>query len=161
MWSLPHITIQDIDDKSKTDGTAKLTCCVQVTWILVQTITGLAIGLAISPLEINTLGHVVCALLMYALGGTSLDGLKNQLHCEEIGLRGCVHSCTYLVKSAQNIDVNDPSFATLASKQSYLACHTLLKELRRSTRTRPFRSMQRTLWRRQKWLHRHLIPHMP
>lgn len=64
---LPEISKDEIEDKSKSDGSAKMICCIQVIWIIVQTITRLAVGLAISPLEINTLGHVACALMMYAL----------------------------------------------------------------------------------------------
>ena len=95
---LPHITIQEIDDKSKTDETAKLLCCVQVTWILVQTITRLAIGLAISPLEINTLGHVICALMMYALWWHKPRWVK-----EPITLRGdwTPGMCAFMYVSSQ------------------------------------------------------------
>ncbi|KAM0714818.1 hypothetical protein Q7P37_009282 [Cladosporium fusiforme] len=64
---LPRVTKDDILDKSKTDGVGKLICCVQVGWMVVQAVTRLAVGLPISPLEINTIAHVVCALMNYAL----------------------------------------------------------------------------------------------
>jgi hypothetical protein len=64
---LPRITKGDILDKSKTDGSGKLICCVQVGWILVQAVTRLAVGLPIAPLEINTIAHVICALMNYLL----------------------------------------------------------------------------------------------
>jgi hypothetical protein len=64
---LPSISKSEIEDKSKSDGSAKFICCIQVIWIVAQTITRLAVGLSISPLEINTIGHVACALMMYAL----------------------------------------------------------------------------------------------
>lgn len=64
---LPEISQDDIEDKSKADATGKLICCAQVAWLLVQCVTRLGVGLPISPLEINTVGHVACALMIYAL----------------------------------------------------------------------------------------------
>lgn len=64
---LPDIAESEIKDKSKTDGSAKLICCVQVGWMLVQVIARVALGLAVTPLETNTIGHVICALINYIL----------------------------------------------------------------------------------------------
>ncbi|KAL7812696.1 hypothetical protein V8C44DRAFT_329024 [Trichoderma aethiopicum] len=64
---LPDISVEEIKDKSKTDGSGKLICCIQVGWMVVQAIVRVAVGLPITPLETNTIGHVVCALINYAL----------------------------------------------------------------------------------------------
>jgi len=64
---LPSVTREEILDKSKTDGSGKAICCIQVGWILVQAVTRLAVGLPITPLEINTIAHVACALMNYVL----------------------------------------------------------------------------------------------
>ncbi|KAL7945347.1 hypothetical protein V8C42DRAFT_322874 [Trichoderma barbatum] len=64
---LPDILLEDIKDKSKTDGFAKLICCFQVSWMVVQAAVRVAVGLPLTPLETNTIGHVVCALINYAL----------------------------------------------------------------------------------------------
>ncbi|KAK5988416.1 hypothetical protein PT974_12570 [Cladobotryum mycophilum] len=64
---LPDITRGDITDKSKTDGSGKLICCVQVAWMVIQAIARVAVGLPITPLETNTIGHVICALINYVL----------------------------------------------------------------------------------------------
>lgn len=64
---LPRITIDDIMDKSKTDGAGKVICCAQVLWMVIQAITRVAVGLPVTPLETNTIGHVVCALINYIL----------------------------------------------------------------------------------------------
>ncbi|KAM6486902.1 hypothetical protein HDV62DRAFT_233634 [Trichoderma sp. SZMC 28011] len=64
---LPDISLEDIKDKSKTDGSAKLICCFQVSWMVVQAAVRVAVGLPLTPLETNTIGHVVCALINYAL----------------------------------------------------------------------------------------------
>ncbi|EHK19971.1 uncharacterized protein TRIVIDRAFT_192994 [Trichoderma virens Gv29-8] len=64
---LPDISLEDIKDKSKTDGSGKLICCFQVSWMVVQAAVRVAVGLPLTPLETNTIGHVVCALINYAL----------------------------------------------------------------------------------------------
>jgi hypothetical protein len=64
---LPTVSKEEILDKSKTDGTGKTICCIQVGWMLVQAVTRLAVGLPITPLEINTIAHVACALMNYVL----------------------------------------------------------------------------------------------
>lgn len=64
---LPSIPKREITDKNKTDMTAKVICCFQVGWILVQALARVSLGLAVTPLETNTIGHVLCALINYAL----------------------------------------------------------------------------------------------
>lgn len=64
---LPCITQRDIRDKSKTDSTGKLICCLQVSWMLIQAISRLAVNLPVTPLEVNTIAHVFCALINYTL----------------------------------------------------------------------------------------------
>ncbi|KAF8460189.1 hypothetical protein BDZ91DRAFT_664728 [Kalaharituber pfeilii] len=56
---------EHIKDKSKADNLAKLLVCGQASWIIVQCIGQKITGLPITLLEINTVMHVVCALLMY------------------------------------------------------------------------------------------------
>lgn len=62
---IPDISEQIIQDKSKSDGFAKLLVCLQACWFIVQTIGRLATGSAISLLEMNTLLHAVCCLATY------------------------------------------------------------------------------------------------
>ncbi len=61
---VPESTIMD---KSKADTLAKALVCVQVGWMLVQTITRRIVGYPITLLEVHTLVHVACALGMYGL----------------------------------------------------------------------------------------------
>ncbi|RYP75180.1 hypothetical protein DL771_002505 [Monosporascus sp. 5C6A] len=56
-----------IDDKSKANLLAKGLICFQVTWMVVQAIARKAFGYPIALLELHTLVHVFCALLMYGL----------------------------------------------------------------------------------------------
>jgi len=64
---LPNIEEDDIADKSKADGLAKFLVCLQAGWMLVQVIARVALGLPVTLLEVNILGHVLCALVIYIL----------------------------------------------------------------------------------------------
>jgi hypothetical protein len=64
---LPRIHESQIRDKSKADGLAKTIVCLQAGWMVLQTIARLAQHLPITLLEINTNGHVLCALALYLL----------------------------------------------------------------------------------------------
>ena len=62
-----QITVDSIKDKSKADVLAKGLVCVQVLWVVGQTIERKAAGYPITLLEVHTIVHVVCALVLYAL----------------------------------------------------------------------------------------------
>ena len=62
-----EVSDDDIRDKSKADIFAKCLVIVQVTWIAVQTISRKVAGYPLSPVEIHTLVHAACALVMYIL----------------------------------------------------------------------------------------------
>lgn len=64
---LPNIEKDDICDKSKSDGLSKFIACVQAAWMIVQITGRLIAGLEVTLLEVNTLGHVLCALVIYVL----------------------------------------------------------------------------------------------
>lgn len=62
-----QITRESIRDKSKADLLAKGLVCVQVLWAIGQTIERKAAGYPITLLEVHTLVHIVCALILYVL----------------------------------------------------------------------------------------------
>ncbi|EUC31238.1 hypothetical protein COCCADRAFT_38653 [Bipolaris zeicola 26-R-13] len=62
-----EISLDDIKDKNKADGLAKLLVCIQAGWMIVQVISRTAIGLPTTLLEVHVVAHVVCALVMYIL----------------------------------------------------------------------------------------------
>jgi hypothetical protein len=64
---LPNIPEDDIVDKSKADGLAKFLVCLQAAWMVVQVIARLVLGLPVTLLEVNILGHVLCAFVIYML----------------------------------------------------------------------------------------------
>ena len=63
---LPDIRRESIDDKSKADYLGKSIAILQALWIVIQCIARLVARLPITLLEIITLGHVFCALVMYS-----------------------------------------------------------------------------------------------
>jgi hypothetical protein len=65
--SIPDISLSIILDKSKANSFAKFIVCAQALWFCAQCIFRLAVGLSASLLELNTLGHCVCALFTYQL----------------------------------------------------------------------------------------------
>ncbi|GKT51303.1 uncharacterized protein ColSpa_11484 [Colletotrichum spaethianum] len=64
---LPSIHESQIQDKSKADWMAKSIVCIQAGWMVAQVIGRLIKRLPVSLLEINTCGHVACAVLLYLL----------------------------------------------------------------------------------------------
>lgn len=64
---LPHLSKQDVDSRSQADAIAKSLSCLQASWFFVQTIARRFAGLPITLLEIHTLIHIACALLLYGL----------------------------------------------------------------------------------------------
>jgi hypothetical protein len=64
---LPHITREEILDKNKADTIAKLFVCLQAGWFFIQVFARLANRLPVTLLEVNTLGHVAIAFVMYML----------------------------------------------------------------------------------------------
>ena len=64
---LPNISQEDICDKNKSDNVSKLLSVLQALWMLVQIISRAYDKLPITLLEVNTLAHIVCAIIIYAL----------------------------------------------------------------------------------------------
>src|SRR5690242_3277388 len=58
---LPDIPDNQVRDKSKADGLAKFLVVVQAGWMIIQCIARLQQNLPVTLLEINTIGHVICA----------------------------------------------------------------------------------------------------
>ena len=64
--SLPDVSLETIKDRSKADGLAKSLACLQAGYMIVQVLDRLRSRLPVTLLELNTIGHVLCALMMYA-----------------------------------------------------------------------------------------------
>ncbi|KAK0712941.1 hypothetical protein B0T26DRAFT_753116 [Lasiosphaeria miniovina] len=64
---LPELHASQIEDKSKADWLAKSIVCAQAGWMVVQVVGRALQNLPVSLLELNTCGHVACALVIYLL----------------------------------------------------------------------------------------------
>jgi hypothetical protein len=87
---VPDISEEHIRDKSKADGFAKTVVCIQALWFLTQVVGRLAIGYPISLLEMNTLLHALCCLIIYAAWWHKpLDVEETSLVDKTEGLTAC------------------------------------------------------------------------
>ena len=64
---LPDISRDDIKDKSKSDSLTKFVSLLQALWMFAQICGRLVYELPVTLLEVNTLAHIVCALIIYIL----------------------------------------------------------------------------------------------
>jgi len=62
---LPEVDKERIVGRSKADSLGKTLVCLQALWMVVQTVSRKVAGLPITLLELNTLAHVACAVIMY------------------------------------------------------------------------------------------------
>lgn len=79
---LPQIHQREILDKSKADGLAKALACLQAGWMVGQVIARLHAGLPVTLLEVNTLGHVFCAFVVYILWWNKPKWIKESTKIE-------------------------------------------------------------------------------
>ena len=63
---MPSLNEDDVRGRSKTDSLVKVIVCLQAIYISAQCAARKAQNLPITLLELNTFGHAMCALLMYA-----------------------------------------------------------------------------------------------
>jgi hypothetical protein len=73
---LPYITIEEINDKSKSDSLVRLIAVVQIAWTASQIIVRAVRHLAISQLEIAVIAFAVCAIITYALNWSKPKGVQ-------------------------------------------------------------------------------------
>jgi len=72
---LPCITVEEINDRSKTDSFLRLIAIVQIIWTIVQIITRGVKRLPISQLEVTVVAFAVCAIVIYALNWSKPKGV--------------------------------------------------------------------------------------
>lgn len=61
------ISPETISDRSKANLLGKGLVCMQVIWFLIQCVARAAARYPLVLIEVHTMVHVVCALMMYAL----------------------------------------------------------------------------------------------
>lgn len=62
-----NISLETVSDRSKANFIAKALVCAQVLWMIIQCIARKINGYPLTLLEIHTMVHVVCALIIYSL----------------------------------------------------------------------------------------------
>lgn len=63
---VPQLESKEIGDRSKADWVSKSVACVQIGWLLAQVIGRTAQHVSVTPLEMFSLGIVVCAIATYS-----------------------------------------------------------------------------------------------
>jgi hypothetical protein len=61
------VSLETIAHKSKVNILGKMLVCIQVTWMAVQCIARKAAEYPLTLLEVHTMVHVACALILYIL----------------------------------------------------------------------------------------------
>jgi hypothetical protein len=70
------VTLDDIEEKSKTDTFSKGLATLSLLWFSTKMIVKLSQGMAISQLELASCTYVLCALLSYALYWSKAQGVE-------------------------------------------------------------------------------------
>ena len=107
------ITHETISDRSKANLLGKGLVCMQVIWFLIQCVARAAARYPLVLIEVHTMVHVVCALVMYVLWW------KVSLEMPLEGLRQLM----MLVKKPQ--DISEPTIQDTSSHLDVLAMLTM------------------------------------
>jgi hypothetical protein len=73
---LPYITLEEINDKSKSDGLVRAIAIVQITWMVIQVIARAFRSLAISQLEVSVVAFATCAIILYGINWEKPKGVQ-------------------------------------------------------------------------------------
>ena len=67
LTQLPYVSLDEIQDRSKSDSFVRLIAIGQILWIIIQVLARAIRHLAVSQLEIAVLAFACCAIVMYGL----------------------------------------------------------------------------------------------
>lgn len=73
---LPYITMEEINDKSKSDSLVRVITVVQIIWIVIQVIVRAFRSLAISQLEVSVVAFAICAIIIYSINWEKPKGVQ-------------------------------------------------------------------------------------
>ncbi|CZR67416.1 uncharacterized protein PAC_17315 [Phialocephala subalpina] len=73
---LPYITLEELQDRNKSDSLIRVIAIVQIVWSVVQIIVRAARRLAISQLEVAVVAFAACAIAMYGLNWYKPKGVQ-------------------------------------------------------------------------------------
>ncbi|KAI1639672.1 hypothetical protein F4809DRAFT_656560 [Biscogniauxia mediterranea] len=83
LQTLPSITKEEIDDKSKSDSFVKALAVTQILWTTLQIVVRAARKLSISQLELAVLAFAVCAVIIYVLYWNKPKSIRTATVIEE------------------------------------------------------------------------------
>ncbi|KAL6713168.1 hypothetical protein ACLMJK_009289 [Lecanora helva] len=93
MDKVPSLSVDQLDDRNKSDWLVKVLAVGQLGWLLVQVIVRGAYGHPPSQLEIFTLAFAVCTLVMYVLLWFKPQDMRTPLYikaCRRFNAKECV-----------------------------------------------------------------------
>ncbi|KAH8812184.1 hypothetical protein F5884DRAFT_820164 [Xylogone sp. PMI_703] len=73
---LPYITLEEINDRSKSDSLVRVITVAQIVWMIIQIIARASRSLAISQLEISVIAFAVCAIILYVVNWEKPKGVQ-------------------------------------------------------------------------------------
>jgi hypothetical protein len=127
-----ELSTETIADKSKANLLAKSLVCLQVLWVAGQTIERKIAGYPISILEIHTLVHVFCALIMYTLWFQKPYGVNEPTI---IGRGIAEDVLAFIVASSQRLSQSEVADST--TNQPYGKGFRLLRSMFKGTSVDP------------------------
>jgi hypothetical protein len=128
-YVLPSISKKAIHDRSKADGLAKTLVCLQAGYMIIQCATRVAGKLPLSLLEINTLGHVFCALVMYSFWLHKPQDIHTSTHFSDEEFRP-VCAYMYMVSSiSRAFDGSKREFSKLKYEKAVTTSFTVSQTL--------------------------------
>lgn len=80
---LPRISKEDVEDRSRADAFAKIVVCTQAVWFIIQCFARVSTKLPLTLLELHTMTHIACALIMYAIWFKKAYGVESPIYCED------------------------------------------------------------------------------
>jgi hypothetical protein len=84
MVEWPQIKESDIDDRTQSDKLVKAIALVQVVWFFAQTIERAIEGLAVTTLELFTIGNVICAIITFLAWWSKSNGVRAPILIEGV-----------------------------------------------------------------------------
>ena len=64
---LPEVSLEQIEDQSKSDTLTKVLVCLQASWMIMQCIARVARSIPLTLLEVHVMVNAICAFFMYLL----------------------------------------------------------------------------------------------
>jgi hypothetical protein len=118
-WS--QIKESNIDDRTQSDKLVKAITLVQIVWFFAQTIGRTIEGLAVTTLELFTIGNVICAIITFLAWWNKPNGVRAPMLIE--GVAPSLVRCRNKVGLRDTVDHRKSALASLFIGFSFGALH--------------------------------------